>query len=805
MGLHEINQAVRTLRRRPGYTTVTIMTFGLGVGAAAAVFSGLFHVVLDPLPFPDSERLVEVWETRGDRTEFPFSIPNYESVRAGSGVFEELAAWMFGDFPSVTLTGVDRPERIPGALVTGSLFDMLRVPPQLGGVFTARESEPGNHLVVVLSHALWVSRFGEDPDILGRSLTLNGEPHQVLGVMPPGFDFPVGSGARLWRPLPYFDVWATNRGNHLLTVTGRLRQGVSRDAAARSVEALGRSLAAEFPESNAASGIRIHGLRDAVVGGARPTLLMLMGAVMVLWLITATNLSNLLTARVLDRSLEFAVRRAQGATRWQVARVVLIEGGLTAAAGTAVGLGLALLGIGSLSIVGPSQIPRMGSIALDGPVLAFALALSFLTAIVSASVPVLAGLRRLRGGAMDVRWGATADRGGRRLRGALVVSEFALAYVLLVASGLLLMSFVQISHTDPGFRAGGLLTAEVNLAQARYPNATSRVQFYGELMPALRALPGVESVAAVSVFPLSGNPGGGTSLHRTGATEQDGFVESVAFRVATPGYFETIGLPLLSGRAFSPDDTGEQSVAVVNQTLAEGLWPGEDPVGRTMLVGRPGSPRGQYEVVGLVADLRGAGLNRPPRPHIYRPYPSSAMQEMVLVVRAAAGPPADLIESVRAAVSSVDADQPLSSIFTGDALLAGSVALPRFNFLLLGFFSVTAVVLSAVGIFGVMSHVVRARTRELGVRMALGADGPRVMTLTMGVGLRQTALGIGIGIMLALAGVGVIEGLLFGVGARDPAVFAAGAMLLGLVALLSTAGPSWRAARLNPVRALGTD
>lgn len=405
---------------------------------------------------------------------------------------------------------------------------------------------------------------------------------------------------------------------------------------------------------------------------------------------------------------------------------------------------------------------------------------------------------------MGLRRGATASRRGRHLRGALVVTEVALAYVLLVGSGLLLMSFVEISRTDPGFRTDGLLTAEVNLAAARYPHSPSRVQFYRELMPVLRELPGVESAAAISVFPLSGNPGGGTSLHRIGATEQDGFVESVAFRVATPAYFETIGLPLLSGRTFSPEDTGERSVAVINETLAEGLWPGEDPVGRTMLAGRPRSPRGEYEVVGLVADLRGAGLNRPPRPHLYLPYPNAAMQEMVLAVRTA-GPPADLIESVRAAVSSVDADQPLSSIVTGDALLAGSVALPRFNFLLLGFFSVTAVLLCAVGIFGVMTHVVRARTQELGVRMALGADGPRIMVLTMGLGLRQTVLGIGIGVVLALAGARAIEGLLFGVKARDPVVFAAGAALLGLVALLTTAGPSWRAARLDPVRALGTD
>ena len=537
--ISDMRYAIRTLRRRSGFTTIVVLTFALGVGATTAVFSAFRHVLLRPLPFHAPDELVQVWETRDARPDLPFSIPNMESVRQRTGSLTDLGAWMFGDFPSVTLTGGDRPERIPGAMITANLLSLLGVELAMGRSFTPEENEPGNEQRVILSHEEWSTRFGADPDILGRVLPLNGAPHTVVGVMPPGFEFPVGSGARVWRPLPLFQRWRDSRRNHLLRVLGRIQPGVTVQDAQLEVAALGRTLAEEYPESNGGEGMRVVGLLEQTVGDVRPALSALMVSVLLLWLVAVANLANLGMARVLDRGREVAVRAAHGASRLQIARLVATESMVAGLLGAGLGLVLAYLGVGALSALGPINIPRMDTIHMDAEVVGFALGLTAITGLVAGLIPTLVVAdSELMGTLALVSPRMSLGKGGKHLRGGLVATEFALALVLLIGAGLLLQSFMHLSRVDPGFRTDHLLTAEINLAFESFPDSESRSQFYDELLLVLDALPGVTAIGAVSVFPLSGNRGGGTLLHREGATVQDGFVEDVRFRVATPTYFQ---------------------------------------------------------------------------------------------------------------------------------------------------------------------------------------------------------------------------------------------------------------------------
>ena len=635
--LNETRQSLRALRGRPGYAAVTLLTFVMAIDGATSVFSVLRHVMLEPLPFPHAPRLVHLWETNRGDLERNFSIPNFESVRAGADSLDAVAAYMFGDFPSVTLTGGDRPERIAGAYVTPGMFGLvglLGVEPARGRAFAPEEAEPDVGGVVILSHDLWANRFAANPDILGQSLPLSGRDHVVVGVMPPGFDFPVGSGARLWRPLPYFDAWKDNRGNHLLRVVGRASPGIDLGAVDRELADLGAVFAAEFPDANAEGGMRAVPLHDQLIGGLWPAAYALTAAVALFWLIAAANLANLGVARLLDRMPELTVRRAHGATRIQVARVLAVENAVLATAGTAIGVIAARAGVTILAATGPATIPRLSSVSFDTGALLFALGLATLTALGSGVPLALVSFGTTDASSLVTgHRGATHGRRGRALRSGLVVVELALALVLVVGSTLLLQSLGNLMRVDPGFQTERILTAEVALPAARYQEAAMRRSFYAQLLPELERIAGVQAATAVNVFPLTGNPGGSTSLHRRGATETQGLVPGVRFRVAMPDYFATIGLPVLTGRTFNEADDEGPAVAVINQALASQLWGDTDPTvptGRTIFGGTPDNPGRTYEVVGLVGDVRAASLDRDPRPHIFIPYSQFAMQEMVL-------------------------------------------------------------------------------------------------------------------------------------------------------------------------------
>ncbi len=469
--ISETRYALRTLRRRVGFTTTVVLTFAMGVGATTAVFSAFRHVLLRPLPFDSPEELVQVWETRDARPDLPFSIPNMESARQRTGSFTDLGAWMFGDFPSVTLTGGDRPERIPGAMITANLLALLGVEPTLGRSFIPEENEPGNQQKVILSHEEWSIRFGADPDILGRVLQLNGTPHTVVGIMPPGFEFPVGSGARVWRPLPLFQSWRDSRRNHLLQVLGRIKPGVTVGDAQLEVAALGRSLAEEYPESNGGEGMRVVGLLEQTVGDVRPALSALMAAVLLLWLVAAANIANLGVARVLDRTREVAVRAAHGASRLQIARLVTIESLVAGTLGAGLGLVLASLGVEALSTLGPLNFPRMDTIRMDRAAVGFALGLTAFTALLAALVPelVVSGssvMGALARGSSRVSMG----RAGRHVRGGLVASEFGPGF-------------------GPSHRCGAPAPDPCTAVRSR-PGLSHRQRSHGRAQPRLCQLPG---------------------------------------------------------------------------------------------------------------------------------------------------------------------------------------------------------------------------------------------------------------------------------------------------------------------------
>ncbi|MCH7474349.1 MAG: FtsX-like permease family protein [Gemmatimonadetes bacterium] len=532
-----------------------------------------------------------------------------------------------------------------------------------------------------------------------------------------------------------------------------------------------------------------------------------MSAALLLLLIASSNVANVFLARVLDREREMAVRVALGANRLRVARLVATESAVACAIGGIIGLVVAVVTVNLLAAIGPESIPRLSEVRLDGIALVFALGVTVITGGLAGLIPVinLAGSEAFNSLVQSSRR-STVGRRGRRTRHMLVSVEVALALVLLIGAGLLLQTFASLSRVDPGFDTEKALTAEINLPAARYPRSAERREFYDKLIPVLEATPGILSAGAISVFPLSGNPGGGTSLHRAGATTVDeGFVNHANFRVVTPGYFRTMGMTLLAGRQYTSRDGVEPpAVAIINQTLASQLWPGQDPIGRKMFSGQPSDPGSEFEVIGLVADVRETSLGEAVKPEIFIAYPQFAMQEMVLLVRTIGDPDA-MAKTLQDAVLSVDPNQPIEAVQSVDAILARSVSEPRFNMILLGSFAIVALLLSMIGIYGVTSQAVSSRIHEIGVRMALGADSSSILALIVTQGLVPTAIGIVFGLAIAFAGTRLLSGMLFGVAPTDPITFVAGAGVLVLAALAGSAVPALRAARVDPTRALAAE
>ena len=800
--LQDLRYATRMLRKNPGFTAVAVVALALGIGANTAIFSVVNTVLLRPLPYKDPEQLVMVWED-ASRYGYPRDTPaaaNYVDWRDQNSVFSGMAAIADSNF---NLTGAGEPERLKGRRVSVSMFPLLGVEPQLGRVFTAAEDQPGSHRVVLLSHRLWQRRFGADPAIAGKTLTLSDETYTVVGVMPARFEFPEKDD-ELWVPIAFSAQEAANRNRHYLQVIARLKPGVTLAQAQSEMTTIGARLQQQYPESNAELGVATTSLHEHLVGDIKPALLILLGAVGLVLLIACANVANLLLARAAIRQKEIALRVALGARRWRLLRQFLTESVLLATLGGILGLAIAYGGLLLLGSFIPENISQARTISLDLKVLGFTLLVSLLTGLIFGLAPAIQALRMnqsetLKEGGRD----SVTGRSGKRLRGLLVTAEVAVSLVLLIAAGLLINSFLRLRNIDPGFKVDHLLTMKIELPEPKYEEFARRSAFYTDLVQRVQSLPGVQSAAVTTNLPLY-RQGNSIGVRIEGRPDPPPGQELIVVtRIISPGYFDTMSIPLLAGRRFNDQDTDTSpNVVVISETMARRFWPGENPIGRRIAGGRVRSDADWIQIVGIVKDVRQFELNAEPRPQMYMSYRQAGFFAPEDLVVKTDVEPASMAAAVRKAVWEIDKDQPVSNIKTMEEILAESIARQRFSMLLLGVFAGVALLLAAVGIYGVMSYSVAQRTHEIGIRMALGAQTGAVLKLAVGYGLKLVVAGVLIGLVAAFALTRLMSTLLFGVTPTDPATFALISLLLVGVAAVASYIPARRATKVDPLIAL---
>jgi putative ABC transport system permease protein len=803
----DIQYALRGIAKRPLFSSVVILTLALGIGANAAIFTVVNGVLLQPLPYPHPERLLMVWMSnpRQGFDKDVGSYPNFADWRSGSRSFERMSAY-FGS--SVTLTGSGDPAQIRGARVTPEFFETMGVVPLRGRAFHSADGRAGGERVVILGHGLWMRRFGADASIVGRSIVLDGVPHEVVGIMPASFKHPVD--AEIWTPLaPVGDFQALfdTRGSYWLTIIGRLKPGVTPLAAQSEMDAIALRLEKEYP-SNAGIGIRLVPLHEELVGDVKRPLLILLGAVSLVLLIACANVANLLLTRAASRQRELAIRAALGADRGRLVRQLLTESIVLGLLGGAAGLILATLSTDLLPRLAPAGLPRLSDIAIDRRVLAYAAGASVFTSLLFGLVPALYASRRDAG--LDLKEGGRTGAGGRRggrVRAALAVGELAIALLLLVGAGLLVRSFIALNSEDPGFATRGVLALRLSLPPADYGEPARVTNFYEQLVERLKALPGVESAAAGSSLLLSRLPASAAiNIEGRPPLPADARNLPVPYDSVTPEYFATLRIPLRRGRGFSRADGAQsEQVVMVNEAFVRRFFPGEDPLGRRVTFGDPSQPDTRWStIVGVVADTKRGGFEREPWAETYFPM-RQAPNSQALVLLRTDGDPMTLIAAAKVAVWSIDRNQAIASIRTVPELLAQRELNRRFTTLLLGVFASVALVLAIIGTYGVIAHATAQRTQEIGIRMALGADGRAILRMVLAGGLRIAATGLALGVVGALALTHVLSGLLFGVGARDPLTFVVVPGTLLVVALLACVIPARRAMRVEPVVALRGD
>jgi putative ABC transport system permease protein len=800
--LHDLRFALRMLLKNPGFTIVTIIALALGIGANTAIFSVVNTVLLRPLPYKDPERLVMVWED-ASKSGHPRDTPtaaNFVDWRNQNQVFEGMAAITDESF---NLTGVGDPERLEGMRVSATLFPLLGVEPQLGRVFTAAEDQPGSQRVVLLSYGLWQRRFGGDPSIAGKPLTLNGKTYIVVGVMPARFQFPTTDN-QIWVPIAFTSEEAADRGVHYLQVVARLKSGVTLPQAQAEMSTIASRLQQQYPETNTDVGAAVTSLHEYLVGDIKPALLILLGAVGLVLLIACANVANLLLARAAVRQKEIAVRVALGARRLRLVRQFLTESILLSMLGGIVGLVIAYTGLVLLKAFLPENISQAREISIDLKVLGFTLFVSVATGVIFGLAPAIQAVRfkqseTLKEGGRDAATGGS----GKRLRSLLVTAEVAISLVLLIGAGLLINSFVRLRNVDPGFRSDNLLTMKIVMPDAKYLDRPRRIAFYNDLLQRVQSLAGVRSAAITTNLPLY-HQGNSIAVNIEGRPEPPPGQENIVVtRIISPGYFDTMTIPLLSGRKFSDQDIlTSPSVAVISETMARSFWPNEDPVGKRIGIGEIKSDRDWTTVIGVARDVRQIQLTAAPEPQMYLTYLQFGFFDSRDLVVKTDVDPASMAATVRKAVWEIDKDQPVSNIQTMEAILADSIAQQRFSMVLLAIFAGVALVLAAVGIYGVMSYSVAQRTREIGIRMALGAQTGAVLKLAVGYGIKLVLIGIAIGLIAAFALTRLMSTLLFGVTATDPITFTLISLLLICVAALASYIPARRATKVDPMIAL---
>lgn len=798
--LLDLRYAVRTMIARPAFAVIVVLTVAIGVGATTTMFGIVYGVLLRPLPYPEAERLVVVSQSDrfNDTQREGVSGPDYFDYLEQQTVFERMAAWT-GLSP--TLTGaLGSPERLSATRATHTLFATLGARPAIGRGFSPDEDTPGGARVAVLSHGLWLRGFGGDSAVLGKQVRLDGDDYTVVGVLPSHFGFRPATD--VWLPLQYGPTTGT-RGVHDLGVVARLRTGATVAMARAEMSRIMANLEQLYADDNVGRGATVDTLETIVIGSVRPALLLLMGAVVLVLLITCANVANMLLARGAARHREIAVRAALGANRGRIVGQLLAESGMLALAGGAAGIAIAFAGVRVVRVLEPGNLPRVTSIDISAPVLVFALAVTILTGLFFGLLPALrSSSTNLNQALTDAARGSSGITAGT-LRSTLVITQVAVAFVLVVGAGLLIESMWNLTRVDPGFQYRNLVKVSVNLPQARYPssfrnwpNAPEVKRFYAEVLARASRIGSVTHAALAVNHPLNGGWTSRVVIEGGPTTVEEG-VEEERIRPVSPSYFATIGAALVRGRDFTDFDRGESpGVAIVNESFVRKYFTTEDPIGRRLQFWST-----MREIVGVVADVKFMGLDAPTVPAVYAPMAQLPFSGFDIVVRGRA--PADqLIEAMRAEIRQIDPELAMFAGQSFESILATSLGSQRFNMIMLGVFATLALTLAAVGIYGVISYGVNRRVREFGVRMSLGADRGRVSRLVLSQGVKLTAVGIGVGLLGAILASRTIAGLLYGVAPVDPVTLTGVAIFLTAVAMAASLIPARRASRVDPMVAL---
>ncbi len=799
--MHDLRFALRTLRRSPGFTLIVMVTLGLGVGINTAIFSLVNGILLRPLPYDEPDRVMTLWESNPqlDIVQDRVSAGTYRDWAERSESFESLGAY---SFESYILRGADGPELISGAQISPSIFDVVGVHPSLGRAFGPSEATPGNDGVVILSHGFWMQRFGGDPAVLGTALVLDDQPLTVLGVMPPRFEFPPDAGAvQVWRPLAidsrFFDV----RAMRVYNVVGRLKPNVSVDRVRSELGAISLGIGEENPETNRGWGADVTPALEQVVGDLATLVSVLAAAASLVLLIGCVNIANLMLARASVSQREFVVRATLGAGGAQLLRRSVAETAALVLLGGGLGVGLAFLGVAVLRRLLPPDLPRLDEVGIDLTVLAFAGVASVLAGVFFGLYPAIRAMRpRLAEVLQDTGRGGGGGRTARRMLNGMVSGQVALALLLLLNAGVMIRSLSHLMDVEPGFRTEGVMIAALSLPQNDFADRASQVQFWNQLVDRVGAHSGVEQVGAVSALPMSPL---GIDFDLPIQIQGRAIVSSAeqpraGYRSVVPGYFEAMGMELVRGRLLDSFDREEgRPVMLLNESAERLLFPGEDPLGEILGVPMAGS----IEIVGVVGDVRHNGLDAPPGPELYVAYESFPVRDMHLVVHSD-GDEAELAQAIREEIAGLAPALPITRIATMEEMVSDSLAQPRFNMALLLSFALCALLLASVGIYGVISYSVVRRTGEIGIRMALGSDGPSTYRLVVGQTLIYVLVGGALGVIGAMSVSRIVEGLLFEVSPLDPATLAGVLVVLLLAATIAASLPAHRATRIDPVSAL---
>ncbi|MBZ5552205.1 MAG: ABC transporter permease [Acidobacteriia bacterium] len=800
--IQDLRYAVRLMIKAPGLAAVAISILALGIAANIAIFSVVNGVLLKPLPYRDPGQLMMVWAKNPKGIpRNQVSAPNFLDWKNRNRAFEDMAAFTGEDF---TLTGLGEPERLPGVIVSPNLFSVLGIGPAIGRVFLGDEGRMGGAQAVILSYGLWQRRFGGDPAVLGRSITLNGHPQVVVGVMPREESFLV-DGIQIWAASDFGDLRESRAANRL-QVLARLKHGITQAEAQAEMDAIAAHLAGEYPKTNKDWGATVITLEEQVTGEVRPSLLILLGTVGLFLLIACANVANLLLARAISRQKEIAVRAAMGANRGRICRQLLTESLFLSVLSGSLGVFLGTWGIRLLLKLKPENLPRSSDIGIDLTVLAFTLLATLLTGLLFGLAPAIHALSLDMNSELK-QSGRHAGEAGRasKLRRALLMAEVALAVILLNGAGLLIHSFLKLTHVNPGFEAENVLTMDITLPSSKYQASSLQAEFFDDLLRRLQTIPDVYSAAGVFPAPLAGGIGFlrfGYSIEGRTA-EVTGPSDRVYVRWVTPGYFQTMGIPLRAGRDFdSHDSSGSPLVVVIDETLVRRDFARENPLGKQVMPSF--GPRVWRRIVGVVGGVHQTALDVDAGPHLYLPYPQMPLSDMTVVVKTRSDPRA-LAGAVKAQVFGIDPDQAVSNLAPMEERLAKSVSFRRFSVVLLGLFAALALLIAAVGVYSVMIHSVSRRTHEMGVRIALGAKPRDLYRLVIGDGMLIVAVGVGLGVVGALALMRLLTALLYGVSPSDPLAMLTSGVALAAAAIAGCYWPARRATRVDPTQALRSE